>query len=115
MREAMVICPQADNAGWPLDAVKAEAVRRMIGTFGGVTVRAAEGHWMDDGGRLYVEPVWELVAACEPGDDASAALRSIAEDIGYSGRQECVYLRHPDGRVEFVPTRDLWAGAAAAA
>jgi nucleotide-binding universal stress UspA family protein len=109
MRETLVVCPQADNDGNSLEAVKASAVRSMLNAFGGCTVRSsAEGYWQNDEGELFAEPIWELVAATEPTEAAAQSLRQIAEAIGRAGRQYAVYVRHADGEVEIIPTAALW-------
>jgi len=113
MREGLVICPKFDNNGNPLETLKDAAVRDMIAAFGGCTIREAQGAWVNPDGKLFVEPVWELVSAYDPDSLAGdAALTDIAKRIGTEGRQEAVYLRYASGDVEIVSMAEFTAEAA---
>lgn len=101
MNEAKLIVPMQDNDGEDILSVRDAAIAALIENFGGCTVTAATGYWSNEG-KVQREPVWELVVACEPDALSSAHLRTIAENVARDGRQHTVYLRHPDGAVEFV-------------
>jgi hypothetical protein len=104
MREALIICPQHDNAGKSLQHVKHYAELALCKSFGGCTVSSAKGSWVSPQGELVTEPVWQLVAACDETVAAHNTLRSIANYIGHEGRQDAVYVRYREGRVEIIDT-----------
>jgi hypothetical protein len=104
MREALIICPKHGNDGADLLPVRAHVAKRLMRAFGGCTVREAAGMWEGPDGADYCEPVWELVAACEPGPDAEATLRDCAADVARLGNQLAVYVRFPSGDVEIINT-----------
>lgn len=105
MREGLIILPQQTNEGESLDALRTATVADLVDRFGGATVRNAVGSWRDDSGKLYQEPVWELVTAYEPTPDNDALLKAIAADVGRAANQLAVYLRYASGNVEILDTR----------
>lgn len=102
MREARIICPERDNSGSDLEVVRLSLARKLCDTFGGCTVSDGQGSWISASGALYREPVKLFDVACEPTKEARIALRRIAQTLKHDARQEAVYLRLPDGTVEFV-------------
>jgi hypothetical protein len=110
MREGLVIIPQQDNAGHSLKQLRDKAALKLTQSFGGVTIRNAEGLWSDNAGKLYNEPVWELVTAYNPSHANNAVLRDLADTIGHEGKQKAVYVRYANGDVE---VRDTGAALAA--
>lgn len=112
MREALLIVPTKDNSGHDLRYVRDMAVAALVGHFGGCTVSFGRGHWTDDAGKVVSEPVYQLMAACEPTDTAASLLRSVARLVLFAAKQSAVYLRLPSGDVELV-TAAVEAQAAA--
>lgn len=104
MREAMVICPQHDNAGKSLQHVRHYAELALSRAFGGCTTTQGKGSWVDPKGELITEPVWCLTAAYEPNVVNDHSLAQIARYIGAEGKQQAVYTRYADGNVEIIPT-----------
>jgi hypothetical protein len=102
MNEGLIIVPQADNDGKPLDGVKRDVMGRLINAFGGCRVASAEGAWADSDGTLYIEPVNEITTAYEPNDYNDQKLRLIALESGIAGRQIAVYVRYAGGKVEIL-------------
>jgi len=103
MREALIVCPKNDNDGRPLPLVKKRAVRFLADTFGGCTVREAEGAWINpDTGDVQQEPVWEFTVACHDTVTVRSLLHSIAVEIGLQADQHSMYLRYPSGNVEII-------------
>lgn len=111
MREALIILPKADNHGHDLAKVREATLTRMIDAFGGCTVREAQGYWMHDG-KLFNEPVTELVSAYAPSEFNDATLREIATHAGHDGKQLAVYTRFASGEVELIDTAPAYANAA---
>lgn len=76
---------------------------RLLHRFGGFTKVASEGAWIDPAtGKIYREPGWIYDVAIEDDAEAWASLRDAAEIYCYEAEQLCVYLRLPNGQVEFV-------------
>jgi hypothetical protein len=83
----------------------------MIDAFGGCTVREAQGYWMHEG-KLFNEPVIELVSAYAPSEFNDATLREIATQAGHAGKQLAIYTRFASGEVELIDTAPAWVDAA---
>lgn len=113
MREAMVILPQFDNQHRPLKHVRAMLTKRLMRAFGGCTVRSAHGSWLDDKGHPVIEPVWEIVTACDDTPTNAAAIRASALQAGEMAEQQAMYCRYPSGDVEIIDTRPAVLKAAA--
>jgi hypothetical protein len=111
MREALIILPTHDNHGHDLSEVRKATLTRMIDAFGGCTVRQAQGYWLHEG-KLFNEPVTELVSAYAPSDFNDATLREIATQAGHDGKQLAVYTRFASGEVELIDTAPAYASAA---
>lgn len=104
MQESMLIVPDNDNSGNSLAALRERIAGAMVDAFGGCTCRAATGLWRDTSGKLFHEPVTELVSACEDTPDNESRLTSLARQIGHDGNQLAVYCRYPSGRVAILDT-----------
>jgi hypothetical protein len=104
MREGLLVIPQADNSGHSLSSLRDKAALKLTQSFGGVTIRNAEGLWSDQAGKLYREPVWELVTAYNPSHSNNAILRDLADNVGREGKQKAVYVRYANGDVEVRDT-----------
>lgn len=113
MREALIILPQFDNDKHSLKHVRARLSKSLMHAFGGCTIRTAHGSWLDGHGHPVIEPVWEIVAACDDTPANAAAIRALAIDAGHEGKQEAVYCRLPSGDVEIIDTSPKAALAAA--
>lgn len=111
MREGLVVCPKTNNAGASLAALADDVAIMLSDRFGGCTRREAFGHWRNDEGKLFSEPVWEFVVAYDPAPANDAGLRSIARTIGTRGEQEAVYVRYASGEVEILDTKPLLRAA----
>lgn len=114
-KEARLIVPTADNEGNRLDDLATELEARLTETFGGFTRLFGIGGYRDKNGATIKEPVWVYDVAV-PFNVATAvetldALYRLARLILEKGKQQSVYLRLPDGRVEFVeaPARRIAA------
>ncbi len=105
MREAMIILPQFDNDHKPLKPVRAHIAKALMHAFGGCTIRTAHGSWLDAKGHPVIEPVWELVAACDDTPANAHAIRALAVEAGHEGKQQAIYCRLPSGDVEIIDIR----------
>jgi hypothetical protein len=116
MREGMIICPKFDNNGNPQDETAKLALRNLVKQFGGCTMRDATGYWQSPNtDTLHQEPVWELMAAYEPSKENDIHLMTVAMLVGVFAKQESVYTRYADGRVEIIDTRPVEMRTEAAA
>jgi len=98
MREARIIAV-AEH-----DAARLALEHALLGTFGGFTRSETSGGWCDDTGRYHIEPGFACDIACEPSAATADKLRHIAQTYCAAAKQLCVYLRLPNGNVEFVET-----------
>lgn len=113
MREAMIILPQFDNDKQPLKSVRAHLARALMHAFGGCTITTAHGSWLDDKGHPVIEPVWQLVSACDDTKANVQSIRALAIDAGHKAKQAAMYIRLPSGDVEIIDTSAKAALAAA--
>lgn len=105
MREASIICPQADNSGRSLYMVLETAQKNLAQAFGGFTCTRGKGGWVNGQGKLITEPVNVLTVAYDPSPVNDAKLASVANYIGQAGNQEAVYVRYASGDVEIIDTK----------
>jgi hypothetical protein len=103
-REARIILPVYDNDGVDLAAVHTDLKRHVCEAFGGYTATPSLGGWLSPTGKIHEEPGVAYDIACEDTAKARSELREIAFWLAVGARQECIYLRLPSGRVEFVQT-----------
>jgi len=108
MYEAKIICPK--NAEAPGNARKAlkDAIEAATNAFGGVTITEGYGSWKNDAGKVIAEPVAILTMACEDSPANRDAIDDIAIEIGATARQDCVYVKYPNGHVTLLQTDYLW-------
>jgi hypothetical protein len=102
MREGLINLPKYDNAGKPLDTVTEGLLSALTDAFGGVTAIDAQGSWKHDG-KLYREPVTQLVVAYDPHSDRdNQTLRNLAVAAGTVTGQLAMYVRYASGEVEII-------------
>lgn len=104
MREFRMILPVADNSGQSLEAEHRALQTLLCKHFGGYTATQALGGWCPSPGVHQSEHVTVYDVACEWKNYAFEAdtLRSLARNIAALAKQKTVYLRLPDGTVEFI-------------
>jgi hypothetical protein len=113
MREALLICPTHDNSGRNLAEVRDQVAETICKEFGGCRIRNAEGTWRNDNGRVFREPVWEIVAAYDELDGGNdAIMRNLAVEVAMKGKQEAIYVRFASGAVEIIDTYSMVKAAA---
>jgi hypothetical protein len=101
-REAKIIIPVQPSRVKP---VIGNIRRRVLETalcknFGGFTRSDAYGAWIDAGGELVREPVYVYVIAA--GSDQAPVLRDLAVLYRDGTKEDCVYVKYPDGTVDLV-------------
>ena len=103
MREAIIICPKLGNKGEDISQAHDTLREALLKHFGGFRYRDACGVWRSpDTGVLYEEECREYVVACVDSLANVRILETIARQFRIQAKQECVYLRWPDGSVWFV-------------
>ncbi len=113
MREALITVPQFDNDGASLEPILNDVMMQLVEAFGGCTVVAARGAWKGPDGKLYAEPVNQVISAVEPSAETDATLRRIAIAAGEAGEQLAMYVRFSDASVEIVKIESVCAKLAA--
>ena len=111
MREALIILPNLDNRGQSIASAHKALATRLIDAFGGLTMRQAQGSWLDNG-KLYHEAVTEYVVAYAPTAFNDGTLREIATQAGHEAKQMAIYARFASGEVEIIDTAPAYADAA---
>lgn len=97
MREARIVLPvQNGNANAPEHTWLRSKLCRQ---FGGFTESIGRGGWISPIGETIVEPI-SIYDVAMDGDGQE--LIAIARQVGEMAAQDCVYVRLPDGAVEFV-------------
>lgn len=100
MNEAKIILPRhehtRDATAWLENALLRE--------FGGYTATEGRGAWQSPDGTIMLEPVTVLDVACQRDIPTVQKLRLLAYGAGARAAQQAVYLRLPDGAVEFIDT-----------
>ncbi|RAI01081.1 molybdenum cofactor biosynthesis protein MoaE [Acuticoccus sediminis] len=99
--ETKIIIPNLDNDGSSNADVLDRAIGNVCTLFGGATVYAAKGYWLNDEGRLYEDEVSVIVSASTDGDAAVDALRSLARDVLAVTDQEAVFIS-VGGKAEII-------------
>ena len=96
MREARIIAPIANLAA------RVRLEESLTNAFGGWTKYAGIGYWRglvpQRYGQMECIAIYDI--AVDP--DRETTLRAIAAQFCWAAKQECVYLRLPNGEVEFV-------------
>lgn len=104
MREARIILPVTDNEGRSLQALHDQLQLELCRLFGGMTATGGQGGWVDDNGKLVRARVVVYDVAVSMDDEfAPATLYRIAAEYGARAKQDCVFLRSPNGIAELVP------------
>ena len=65
-----------------------------------------QGAWVDDHGKRIVEDVQVVDVAMTDTSSNAHKLWLIALSYGQEAKQDCVYVRYPNGQVELVNTRE---------
>ncbi|MCF3935022.1 molybdenum cofactor biosynthesis protein MoaE [Acuticoccus sp. M5D2P5] len=89
--ETKIIIPVLDNDGSDNAAVLDRTIRTVCGLFGGATVYAAKGYWLNDEGRLYEDAV-SVVVSYSTNDEAMDSLRALAREVLDLTDQEAVFI-----------------------
>ena len=95
MREFTIILPR------DIPSASTNLRTTLLDAFGGYTEHEATGAWRDEfTGKVYYDhnSVFTVGAFVEH----TAKIREIAAQAGREAKQESVYIRMPDGAVEFV-------------
>jgi hypothetical protein len=100
LREAVIILP--DGIGFMFHSAHNGLKGDLLKEYGGYTVHVASGAWRDGSGTVHNDNNRVFTVACED----SKALIEMAKRAGQRCNQQCVYVRHCDGQVELVQTRD---------
>lgn len=105
LKEARIILPFAGSARF-MEAHRFLA-DYLTDKFGGYTVSSGRGAWRAPN-KIVVRDDVEIYDVAVPGErDASwDHLAVAAQTAGWRCGQQCVYLRYPDGSVEFVDCAD---------
>lgn len=98
-REARIIVPVA---GLSMGGEDVHLENKLYGFFGGFTMFPARGGWLAPNGHKYVDQVFIYDIACDDNEASVRDLRMIARWVAREYDQQCVYLRLPNGSVEFV-------------
>lgn len=99
--ETKIIIPLRDNDGSDNAPILDRAIRALCGQFGGATVYAAKGYWLNDEGRLFVDDVAVIVSSATDADTATAAVRDLARDVLAATDQEAVFVS-VGGKAEII-------------
>jgi hypothetical protein len=103
LKEACIKVPVADNDGNSLSTLLNNVMLQASKVFGGCSTYECKGAWQSpDTGKLYVEPVHDVIIACDNSPKTVRNLQSLAKHVKSVGMQESVYLRLPNGNVQFI-------------
>lgn len=107
MREAVLILPNADNAGESVSAVHTALSVAILEAFGGYSAADVRGAWRDEStGAVYSDESTEYRIAADWNPEQVDLLERLAARYGFAAGQIAVYVRHATGRVVFVPGAD---------
>ncbi len=110
LKEARIILPVLDNDGNDLGHVHAALVADLEREFGGLTIHDAQGSWEGQREAVTIYDIavpwpdrhhtahWDATKC----DDTLGTLLELSSEACFAARQECVYLRLPNGAVAFV-------------
>jgi hypothetical protein len=90
--EAKLLIPAKDNSGADLTDIVERNIAAMCKLYGGATVYDARGYWVNEAGRLFVDPVVVICSQATSKADAKEDLRGLAKDILAATDQEAVFL-----------------------
>jgi len=100
--EAQLILPARGNNGEDLDVLHNSLFVDLCIKYGGVTTLHGIGGWTDPDGNIQQEPIIAYNVAYSPEAAPIEELRQIGCDYGARARQTAIYLRHGNGRIEFL-------------
>lgn len=98
MREARFILPIRTNDGADLAHVHEALQFELAKTFGGWTAQDVRGGWLAGDGVLFLDNS----VAYDIATDSAWRVRDVAMRYGREARQESVYYRDAEGRVEII-------------
>src|SRR6266478_3676925 len=101
MREARIVLPY-DTMNAFLNNANAWLEEQLIDAFGGFTCTHGYGAWRDDGGTVSSEHINIYDVAVPSGQRSLSTLARLAWTVCNIARQDCVYLRYPDGEVTLI-------------
>ena len=110
MYEASIILPVRDNSGNALTTLLNRIEEQLMVIYGGVTIHSAKRSYIMDNGNIISEPVHIVTVAVPKGDLSENTLRQFAARFARDAGQETVYLRLPDGHVEFIGPGSPYVG-----
>jgi len=76
------------------------AISECIDNFGGCTVVKGDGHWKNDSGKLYSEPVKVVSVYCS-NENYVLDLKNIARRYKQAAKQEAVLIA-VDGQPQYI-------------
>ena len=103
MQEYKILVPVTDNNGNSTDEYFDVLKRRILEVFGGYTEGAeCTGAW-HNGDKAFYDRVVPLYVAVDTSKQSPLQLEVMVYVYIVGGmKQECAYLKHPDGSVQFV-------------
>lgn len=96
-----LIIPHRDNDGSDNAEVIRQSVSHLCGVYGGATVYAAKGYWLNAEGHLYEDEVAVLVSAATDEVAALDDVRALARRVLDLTDQEAVFVS-VNGRAEII-------------
>ena len=112
MREGLITIPKKDNNGKPLDDLIEVTLRMFAKKFGGATAIEAQGAWIGPDGKLYREPVMQIITAYDPSDrSGDEFLWNTSANAGLGTGQLAMYVRYASGEVEIIELKDAQIAA----
>ena len=100
MKEFTIIMPR--DAGFAAEWLRTQ----FLDNFGGYTEHEATGAWRDPTGVVIFDHNAVFTVATDR-LDAVTEFRHLALTAGRIGNQQSVYLKSPEGLVEFIDTADM--------
>lgn len=115
MGEGEFILPQQTNDGLDTSAIAQTAIAALATSFGGATVVAGLGYWIDpETKQAHNEPVWTIRAAYERTEANHQRFEQIAREAAAEASQISLYLRYADGEVKIANILERQQAAQAA-
>lgn len=102
MKEARLIVPVHYNDGTEANGPNVMVQDWLVGVFGGFTLTEGKGGWRDPKGNTVTEPVNVYDVAMADNAEAISHLFEIARKVKNVMEQQAVYVRLPNGLVQFV-------------
>lgn len=92
-RELRIIAPVSANPG--------RVKRLLLDAFGGYTVTRGTGLWRAPDGEVHQDTIDVYDVAVDVDYDYRPNVQKVVDALKAAGEQ-CVYVRWPNGRVEFI-------------